>query len=81
MKTEDELCDRYQKRFAAIASLDGRYYQNPCPSLAERREYATRQSQLEELRTRLYADLAALRACREFRSCRSVMRQSRFRSR
>jgi hypothetical protein len=35
MESEDQLCARYQRQFAAIAALDRRYYRNPCPTLAK----------------------------------------------
>lgn len=75
METEGQLCARYQKQMAAIAALDRRYYLNPCPTIAERRNYATRQAQLEAIRSLLYADLAALRACggRLVVRCRSLV--------
>jgi len=81
MELEDLIYVRYSRELAAIAALDRKYYVDPCPSPADRRDYAARQEQLETLRTRLYTDLAALRACREFRPCRSVIRRSRFRRR
>lgn len=61
MKPEDQICKRYEAEFAAIAALDRRYYVNPSASVAERREYAERQLQLEEMRLRLYAEVAVCR--------------------
>lgn len=61
METEEEICKRYEAVFAAIATLDRRYYLNPAASTAERRDYAARQAQLEELRSRFYAELATCR--------------------
>ena len=78
MGNEDQLCRRYEAALAAIATLDRRYYLNPCPSRAERCDYAARQDLLEEIRSRLYAELALLRHIRQFRRCRSIIRRSRF---
>ena len=61
METEDQICKRYEAEFAAIAALDRRYYVNPSASVAKRREYAERQLQLEEMRLRLYAEVAVCR--------------------
>jgi hypothetical protein len=74
METEDQLCYRYEKQLAAIAALDRLYYLNPSPTLAERAEYAARQYQLENVRSRYYAELRALR---EFRPCRLLVRRLR----
>lgn len=79
MKREEEICKRYADELAAIAALDRRYYLNPSPALADRKDYAARQAQLEHTRFRFYAELAAFRQqdLRELRRCRSVIRRSR----
>ena len=79
METEDQLSARYEAELAAIAAVDCRYYRNPCPSLAERRAYALRQVQLEEVRSRFYAEIVMCRegTLRPFRRCRSFMRRTR----
>lgn len=82
MKTEDQLCARYETELASFAAIDRRYYSIPSPTLAERRGYAARQVQLEETRCRFYTDLAAcrierLRYVRQFRRCRFALRRSR----
>lgn len=64
METEYEICNRYEAEFATIAALDRLYYLTPSASAADRRDYAARQLRLEELRSRLYAELTALRQCR-----------------
>lgn len=74
METEDQICRRFEAELAAIAVLDRRYYLNPSPTLAERAEYAARQFQLENVRSRFYAELGALR---EFRRCRLFARRLR----
>jgi len=79
METEDQLSARYEAELAAIAAVDCRYYRNPYPSLAERHDYALRQVQLEERRSRFYTEIAI---CRErtlhpFRRCRSFIRRTR----
>jgi len=61
METEDQICKRYEAEFAEIAARDRRYYLLPSASLAERRDYAARKVQLEQLRLRLYAELAVCR--------------------
>ena len=77
METEDQICNRYEADFAVIAALDRRYYLTPSASVAERRAYAARQLQLEEMRSRLYAELAACRqgGVGQFRRCRSFIRR------
>jgi len=40
MKREEEICKRYADELAAIAALDRRYYLNPSPALADRKDYA-----------------------------------------
>lgn len=73
----DDLCARYEAGLAAIAALDRRFYLNPSPSVAERRAYAARKVRLEELRFCFYSEFAACqqRDVREFRRCRSIIRQ------
>lgn len=77
MDTEEDICKRYETELATIARLDRRYYLNPCPSLAERRDYAAREAQREAIRRRLYADLAAVRTHdpRQHRCCRSIVQK------
>lgn len=58
METEHEICKRYEAEFAAIAALDRRYYRTHSASVAERRDYAARKVHLQELRARLYEELA-----------------------
>lgn len=79
MEAEDQICKRYEAAFAAIAALDRRYYLNPCASVVERRDYAVRQSQLQEIRSRFYAELAVCRnsTCGAFRRCRFLVRRDR----
>ena len=59
METEAQICRHYESEFARIAALDRRYYLIPCPSLADRADYAARQAQLENTRSLFYAELAA----------------------
>lgn len=80
METEHQLCQRYESELASIAALDHLYYKDPSPSLSERRGYAARQVQLEEIRSRFYAEFqichqASLNAFQ--RRCRSFIRRSR----
>ncbi len=82
METEDQICKRYEAELAAIAALDRRYYLTPCASVEERRDYAARQARREEMRSRLYSELAACRVeqfaqARKFRRCRSIIRRPR----
>jgi hypothetical protein len=80
METEAQICRRYEAELARIAALDNVYYRSPCPSLAERRDYAARQAQIEEIRSRLYLELDMLQrgAIIPFhRRCRSVIRRPR----
>ena len=80
METEDQICRRYEAELARIAALDHAYYRRPCPTLAERRDYAARQAELEEVRSRLYLELDSLHqsaAMRCDRRCRSVIRRPR----
>ncbi len=73
----DDLCARFEAELAAIAALDRRYYVNPSPSLAERRAYAARKVELEEMRFRFYVEFAACRQLDvgQFRRCRSIIRR------
>ena len=73
---ENVIFQRYEAELASIARLDRCYYLASCPSRSERAAYAARQAQLEDTRTRLYAELAALKQFGQFRRCRSVIRQS-----
>ena len=79
METEHEICSRYEAEFAAIAALDRRYYLTPSASIEDRRQYAARQVQLEQLRSRFYAELTALRQRRLQRlsHCRSFVFRKR----
>ena len=80
METDDELCAKFEAELASIAALDQLYYTNPSPTLAERREYAAREVQLEEMRSRFYEEF---RSCRQVavshfrRRCRSIIRRLR----
>lgn len=78
METEDEICTRYEAALAAIAAHDLRYYLIPSASLEERREYAARKAQVEEMRSRFYAEITICRerGMRHFRRCRSFIRRS-----
>jgi len=78
METEHQICEKFESEFAGIAALDRRYYLNPSTTVAERAAYAARQGQLESIRSRLYKELDALRLYRQFRRCRSLIRQSHF---
>ena len=77
MNTENVICQRYEAELAAIAALDRCYYLAACPGRSERAAYAIRQAQLENTRTRFYAELTALKQVGQFRHCRSVIRQPR----
>ncbi len=78
METEHEICKRYEAEFAAIAALDRRHYLTPLASVDQRREYAARKAQLEEMRARFYAELATCRDCmRHVRRCRTFIRRFR----
>jgi hypothetical protein len=80
METEEQICRRYERELARIAALDQLYYRCFCPTLAERRDYAARQAQLEEVRSRLYLELDILHrgAVIPFhRRCRFVTRRRR----
>ena len=79
METEHEICRRYEAEFAAISALDRLYYLTSSASIEERREYAARQAQLDEIRSRFYAELAKCREhrIRLFRRSRSSIRRSR----
>ena len=61
METEDQMCRRYEAEFDAIAALDRRYYLNRVASFTKRRDYAARQVKLEEMRSKLYSELASVR--------------------
>lgn len=83
METEDQICTRYGAELASIAALDRRYYLKPSPTSSDRREYAARQDQLADVRSRFYAELTACRLdrllrVRRFGPCRSFVRGSRF---
>ena len=79
METEEQICRRYEAQLTAIAALDRRYYVNPAPSLADRADYAARQTQLENTRSMLYAELNAFRpnSLRHPSRCRSIIRFQR----
>ena len=80
METEDQICRRYVAELERIAALDHAYYRSLCPTLAERRDYAARQAELEEVRSRLYLELDISRRSGVIsfhRHCRSVIRRSR----
>ena len=81
METEEEIFTRYEAELASIAVLDRRYYLTRSPTLAERRDYATRQLRLDETRSRFYAELTTCRLehshyIRQFRRCRSIISRS-----
>ena len=77
METEDQISRCYEAELAAIADLDRRYYLNRAPTRADRSDYAARQVQWENVRSRFYVELAAFRQSGpQFRSCRSVIRTS-----
>jgi hypothetical protein len=61
MEAEDQICTRYEAELAKLAALDRRFYLTPSPTLADRAAYAARQAQLEDTRSRLYAELSDLR--------------------
>ena len=79
METEEQICRRYEAQLAAIAALDRRYYANGSPSLADRADYAARQTQLENTRSMLYAELIAFRQnrLRQPIRCRCIIRFQR----
>ena len=80
METEHQLCVRFEAELASIAALDRVYYLNPCPTLDGRRNYAARQIQLEEIRSKFYLEFGI---CHQvpvspFHSrCRSIFRRTR----
>ena len=78
METEEQICRRYEAALAEIAAVDRRYYVNPSPSLADRADYAARQTQLENTRSMLYAELIAFRqnSLSQPSRCRSIIRRS-----
>ena len=77
MSVEDQIWQIYETYLGAIAALDRRYYLNPSPTLADRAAYAARQTELENVRARLYAELARSRNRRIVRlgRCRSIIRR------
>jgi hypothetical protein len=78
MSAEDQICQFYETYLSAIAVLDRRYYMNPSPTPVDRAAYAARQAELENLRARLYSELARSRNPRVFRigRCRSIIRRA-----
>lgn len=78
MEIEDQICRHYEAELAAIAALDRRYYLNRYPSRADRCDYAARQVQWENVRSRFYAELTAFRRHGPYssRRCRSIIRRS-----
>ena len=80
METEDQICRRYEAELTAIGALDHCYYVTPSATLEDRTVYTLRQVQLEETRSRSYAEFAELRlhGFSQVRRCRSVIRRSRF---
>lgn len=60
-KIEAEVYKRYEAEMAAIAALDQAYYVNTTPTPAERADYIKRQAQLEQVRSRFYAELRTVR--------------------
>lgn len=74
MDGEEQIVQRYEPQLATIASLDRAYYLNPLPTLAERSEYASRQEQLEIIRSLLYAEFASFHERRRLRRCRHFIR-------
>jgi uncharacterized protein YcbX len=58
MDTESETCLRYEAKVAAIAALDGAYYLDAKATLTDRASYVRRQVDLEQVRTRFYAELS-----------------------
>jgi hypothetical protein len=80
METEGQICRRYEAELARIAALDHVYYRSSCPTLAQRRDYAVRQAQLEGVRSKLYLELDILHRSAVIpfhRRCRSVIRRPR----
>ena len=61
MDTEIEICARFEAELAAIARLDQAYYLNTLPTQPDRADYAERQSRLEQVRARFYAELNTVR--------------------
>ena len=61
MDRETEIYIRCEAELAEIAALDRLYYQTVAASRADRADYYRRQDQLEQIRTRLYAELGAAR--------------------
>jgi hypothetical protein len=58
MDTEPETCRRYEAELAAIAALDRAYYLTAKATPTDRASYFRRQVDLEQVRTRLYAELS-----------------------
>ena len=52
---------RYAAELKVIADLDEEYYLTPSPNAVERADYYRRQEGLEQIRSRLYAELSAAR--------------------
>ncbi len=80
MEAEKQLCLRFEAELAGIAELDRLYYLNPCPTLAERRDYAARQIRLEEMRLRFYSGFVVCHqeSVSPFHPrCRSIIRRAR----
>ena len=61
MDTEEQICKRYEAELALIAALDSAYYRNVSPTRAERSDHYARQDYLEQIRSRFYAELVAIR--------------------
>jgi len=61
MDTETEISICYEAELAEIANLDRIYYLNAAASRADRADYYKRQDRLEQVRTRLYAELSTAR--------------------
>lgn len=79
MEPEEQVCKRFEAELAAIAALDRLYYLNPRLTLAERSDYAARQVQLEEMRSRFYAEfrISQEASVSSFhRHCRSIIRRT-----
>ena len=58
MDTESDTCLRYEAELAAIAALDRAYYLNAKVTPTDRANYFRRQVDLEQVRTRFYAELS-----------------------
>jgi len=79
VETEDQICRRFEAELAAIAVLDRRYYSSLSPTVAERADYVARQAQIENTRSRFYAELGFVweYSLRQFRRCRFLAARSR----